>query len=77
MKGVRPAVVRLHSTHSEMSMLHSFLRCMGPALALCALLAACSNGSSDAATDTGGAGVTVQGVATPKDVAVVTAKNAQ
>ena len=27
--------------------------------------------------DTGGAGVTVQGVATPKDVAVVTAKNAQ
>jgi len=53
-----------------------FLRRAGVALALCSLLAACSNGPADAG-DTGGAGVTVQGVATPKDVAVVTAKNAQ
>lgn len=59
-------------------MLHSFLRRTGLALALCSLFAACSHGSSDAAADdSGGAGVTVQGVATPKDVAVVTAKNAQ
>jgi hypothetical protein len=63
-----------------MSMLHSFLHRTGLALTLCSLFAACSDGSSDAAVDTadtGGAGVTVQGVATPKDVAVVTAKNAQ
>jgi len=60
-----------------MSMMNSFLRCASLSLALCSLLAACADGSSDAATDNGGAGVTVQGVATPKDVAVVTAKNAQ
>ena len=58
-------------------MMNSFLRGAALSLALCSLLAACSDGSSDAADDTGGAGVTVQGVATPKDVAVVTAKNAQ
>jgi hypothetical protein len=57
-------------------MLHPLLRRTGLALALCSLFAACSNGSSDAAGDTGGS-VTVQGVATPKDVSVVTAKNAQ
>jgi hypothetical protein len=57
-------------------MLHSFLRRTGLALALCSLFAACSNGSSDAAADAGGS-ATVQGVTTPKDVAVVTAKNAQ
>jgi len=61
---------------SETSMLHSFLRHGWLALALCSLLTACADGSSDAA-DTGDAVVTVQGVATPKDVAVVTAKNAQ
>lgn len=57
-------------------MMNSFLRCASLSLALCSLLAACSNGPADAADDGGGA-VTVQGVATPKDVAVVTAKNAQ
>jgi hypothetical protein len=60
-------------------MMNSLLRRAALSLALFSLLAACSDGSSDAADDTGGAGVgvTVQGVATPKDVAVVTAKNAQ
>ena len=58
-------------------MMNRFLRCALLSLALCSLLAACADGSSDAATDSGGSGVTVQGVATPKDVSVVTAKNAQ
>ena len=58
-------------------MTNSFLRSAALTLALCSLLVACADGSSDAADDTGGGLVTVQGVATPKDVAVVTATNAQ
>ena len=58
-------------------MMNRFLCCASLSLALCSLLGACADGSSDAATDNGGGSVTVQGVATPKDVSVVTAKNAQ